>query len=194
MRRMLKVVALTAISLGFVTGTASAEQERYLFDKAHTNILFFVNHLGFSMMKGKFHEYEGEFIFDREDPTRSTVEVNIATASVDTDHDGLNDHLRTADFFDSATHPTMSFKSTAIEQTGGNTALITGDFTMLGVTRPVTLDVTFNKADVHPVNENYVAGFSGGTTIKRSDYGMTYLVPAIGDEVKVMLEVEGIRQ
>jgi polyisoprenoid-binding protein YceI len=194
MRSPLRIVAMTAIALGLLTATASAEQERYLFDKAHTNILFFVDHLGFSMMKGKFHEYDGEFIFDRDDPTRSSVEVTIATASADMDHDGLNAHLRTADFFDTATHPTMSFKSTAIERTGEDTALITGDFTMLGVTRPVTLDVKFNKADVHPVNEKYIAGFSGGTTIKRSDYGMTYLVPAIGDEVKVMLEVEGIRQ
>lgn len=194
MRRTLKIAALTATALGILTGTAFAEQERYLFDKDHTNILFFVDHLGFSKMKGKFHEYDGEFIFDREDPTRSSVEVTIETASVDTDHDGLNTHLRTADFFDTAAHPTMTFKSTGIERTGENTALITGDFTMLGVTRPVTLDVTFNKADVHPVNEKYIAGFSGTTTIKRSDYGMTYLVPAIGDEVEVRLEVEGVRQ
>jgi polyisoprenoid-binding protein YceI len=194
MRSTLRIAALTAMAFGFLTGTASAQQERYLFDKAHTNILFFVNHLGFSMMKGKFHEYDGEFIFDREDPTQSSLDVTIATASVDMDHDGLNEHLRTADFFDTETYPTMSFKSTAIERTGEDTALITGDFTMLGVTQPVTLDVKFNKADVHPVNQEYIAGFSGGTTIKRSDYGMTYLVPAIGDEVTVMLEVEGIRQ
>jgi polyisoprenoid-binding protein YceI len=194
MQRLLRVVTLTAVIFGFGAGTASAEQERYVFDKAHTQILFFVSHLGFSMMQGEFHDYDGEFIFDREDPSRSLVEVSIATASVDTDHDGLNEHLRTADFFDSETHPTMSFKSTSIERTGEDTGLITGDFTMLGVTRPVTLDVTFNKADVHPVSEKYIAGFSGSTTIKRSDYGMTYSVPAVGDEVKVRLEVEGIRQ
>lgn len=194
MRRIQRIIALAAISFGLLAATASAEQERYLFDKDHTNILFFVSHLGFSMMQGEFHEYDGEFVFDREDPTRSSVEVRIATASVDTDHDELNEHLRSADFFDSENHPTMSFKSTSIERTGENTALITGDFTMLGVTRPVTLDVTFNKADVHPVNKNYIAGFSGGATIKRSDFGMTYGVPAVGDEVKVMLEVEGIRQ
>ena len=194
MGRTLRIAALTAIGLGIVTGTASAEQERYIFDKAHTNILFFVDHLGFSKMNGEFHEYDGEFIFDREDPTRSSVEVTIETTSVDTDHDELNAHLRTADFFDSANHPTMTFKSTAIERTGDDTALITGDLTMLGVTKPVTLDVTFNKADVHPVNQKYIAGFSGSTTIKRSDYGMTFLVPAVGDEVKVVLEVEGVRQ
>jgi polyisoprenoid-binding protein YceI len=194
MRRSQRIIALATISFGLLAATASAEQERYLFDKDHTNILFFVSHLGFSMMQGEFHEYDGEFVFDREDPTRSSVEVRIATASVDTDHDELNEHLRSADFFDSENHPTMSFKSTSIERTGENAALITGDFTMLGVTRPVTLDVTFNKADVHPVNKNYIAGFSGGATIKRSDFGMTYGVPAVGDEVKVMLEVEGIRQ
>ncbi len=194
MRSTLKIGALTAMGLGLLANAALAEQERYLFDKAHTNILFFVEHLGFSRMAGEFHEYDGEFIFDREDPTRSSVEITIQTESVDTDHDELNAHLRTADFFDTATHPTMTFKSESIERAGDNTALITGNLTMLGVTQPVTLDVTFNKADVHPVNEKYIAGFSGRTTIKRSDYGMTFLVPAVGDEVEVVLEVEGIRQ
>lgn len=194
MQRLLRVVTLTAIVFGLAAGTASAEQERYVFDKAHTQILFFVSHLGFSMMQGEFHDYDGEFVFDRDDPSRSSVEVSIATASVDTDHEKLNEHLRTPDFFNSEAHPTMSFKSTSIERTGENSGRITGDFTMLGVTRPLTLNVTFNKADVHPVNKNYIAGFSGSTTIRRSDYGMTYSVPAVGDEVEVRLEVEGIRQ
>ena len=194
MQRLLRVVTLTAIVFGLAAGTASAEQERYVFDKAHTQILFFVSHLGFSMMQGEFHDYDGEFVFDRDDPSRSSVEVSIATASVDTDHEKLNEHLRTPDFFNSEAHPTMSFKSTSIERTGENSGRIIGDFTMLGVTRPLTLNVTFNKADVHPVNKNYIAGFSGSTTIRRSDYGMTYSVPAVGDEVEVRLEVEGIRQ
>ena len=194
MRRLLRVMTLTTVTFGFVAGTASAAPERYVFDKAHTQILFFVSHLGFSTMQGEFHDYDGEFIFDRDDPSRSSVEVSIATASVDTDHEKLNEHLRSADFFDSETHPRMSFKSTSIERIGENTGRITGDFTMLGVTQPVTLNVTFNKADVHPVSKNYIAGFSGSTTIRRSDFGMTYSVPAVGDEVEVRLEVEGIRQ
>lgn len=185
--------AALAVAVVMATG-AKAEPERYVFDKAHTNILFFVSHLGFSRMQGEFHEFDGEFVFDREDPGASSVEATIWTKSADTDHEELNEHLATPDFFNVREHPTMSFTSTGIEQTGETTAQITGDFTLLGVTKPVTLDVTFNKAGEHPVNGKYVAGFSATTTIKRSDYGMNHLVPAVGDDVEVVLEVEGFRQ
>lgn len=194
MRLTFATFAIAALVATLHPGPAAAQQERYVFDPAHTNILFFVSHLGFSRMQGEFHEFDGAFVFDRSDPARSSVEVTIWTASVDTDHDGLNEHLRAADFFSVEEHPTMTFASNRIERTGDHTARITGDLTLLGVTKPVTLDVTFNKAGVHPVSGKYVAGFSGRTTIKRSDFGMTYGVPGVGDEVEIMLEVEGLRQ
>ena len=88
----------------------------------------------------------------------------------------------------------MTFKSTAIEVTGENTAKITGDLTLLGVTHPVTLDVTHNKSGTHPYSGKFVSGFSATTTIKRSAFGMKYGLPAVSDDVEVRLEVEGIRQ
>jgi len=189
------VAATTTAStmLGWM-GSAAAEAERYVFDTAHTNVLFFVSHLGFSRMQGEFRTFDGGFTFDSENVGGSSTEVTIDTASVDTDHEGLDKHLRSADFFNVGKFPTMTFVSSGIERTGDNTGQITGTLTMLGVAKPVTLDVTFNKAGVHPINGSYVAGFSARGSIKRSDFGMTYGVPAIGDDVEIVLEVEGVRQ
>ena len=102
--------------------------------------------------------------------------------------------MKNEDFFNVEKFPTMTFKSTNIEITGENTANITGDLTILDTTKPVTLDVTHNKSGVHPFNGEFVAGLSATTTVKRSDFGMTYGLPAVGDDVEIRLEVEGFRE
>lgn len=186
-----------ALGLVFLTSfhtNAQAQIERYSFDKAHTQILFFVDHLGFSFSQGEFHEYDGGFVFDRTQPENSSVEVTIQTASIDMDHEKWNDHMKNADFFDVENFPTMEFKSTDIEVTGEKTARITGDLTMLGETHPVTLDVTYNKSGTHPFNGEYVSGFSATATLDRTQWGMDYGVPNVGQNVELRLEVEGFRQ
>lgn len=173
---------------------ARAQIEIYEFDKAHTQILFFVDHLGFSKSQGEFHEYDGGFTFNRDEPEKSKVEIAIQTSSIDMDDEKWNDHMKNADFFNAEKFPTMVFKSTNIEKTGDKTGIITGDLTILETTKSVTLDAVFNKADVHPFNKKYVAGFSAKTKIKRSNFGMKYGLPLLGDEVDIMIEVEGFRQ
>ena len=180
--------------LMLVANPAKAEIEYYKFDKAHTQILFFIDHLGFSKSQGEFHEYEGAFTFNRADPEKSSVEITINTDSIDMDDEKWNEHMKNEDFFDVAKFPTMTFKSTEIKKTSDKTANVTGDLTILEITKPVTLNVTFNKAGVHTFNQKYVAGFSATTQIKRSDFGMNYGLPLIGDEVDIRLEVEGFRQ
>lgn len=172
---------------------AFAAVERYTFDKAHTQILFFVDHLGFSMSQGEFHDYEGGFTFDRENPAGSSIDVTIKTASIDMDDEKWDAHMKNADFFNVAQFPDMVFKSTEIAVTGENTADITGDLTILGVTKPVVLKTVYNKSDIHPFSGKYVSGFSATTTVKRSEFGMTYGVPGVGDDVEVRIEVEGER-
>ncbi len=186
------LVSFAILALGF-SSSAFAQIEKYEFDKAHTQILFFVNHLGFSMSQGEFHDYDGHYVFDRGEPAKSKIDVTINTDSIDMDDEKWDTHMKNKDFFDVENHPTMTFKSTAIEVTGENTAKISGDLTLLGVTKPVILDVTHNKSGVHPFSGKYVAGFSGATTIKRSEFGMTYGIPGVGDDVEVRLEVEGVR-
>lgn len=175
------------------TADVKAEAEHYTFDKAHTQVLFFVNHLGFSMSQGEFHDYDGHYTFDRAHPEKSTIDVTINTASIDMDDEKWDDHLKNKDFFNVEEFPTMTFKSTSIEVTGDNTADITGDLTILGVTKPAVLQTTYNKSAVHPYSKKFVSGFSATATVKRSDYGMTYGLPGVGDEVEVRIEVEGYR-
>lgn len=156
--------------------------------------MFFVDHLGFSKSQGEFHDYDGHFTFNRGEPEKSEIDISINTASIDMDDTKWDDHMKNADFFNVEQFPKMTFKSTGIEVNGENTAVITGDLTLLGVTKPVVLDVTHNKSGVHPFNGKYVAGFSASTMVKRSDFGMKYGIPGVGDEVDVRLEVEGFRQ
>lgn len=186
--------AALAAALSLVISAAHAAPEKYDFDKAHTQILFFVDHLGFSKSQGEFHDYDGGFTFDPEDWSASEVEISIRTHSIDMDDHAWDKHMRNEDFFHVNEHPTMTFSSTKVEKTGEDTGRIYGNLTLLGVTRPVTLDVTFNKSGVHFKSKEYIAGFSADTTIKRSEWGMDYGLPMIGDDVHIRLEVEGVRQ
>lgn len=167
--------------------------EHYTFDKDHTQILFFVDHLGFSKSQGEFHEYDGYFAFDRKHPEKSIIDVTIKTESIDMDSEKWDDHMKSPDFFNVEEFADMTFKSTSIEVTGEKTANITGDLTLLGVTKPVVLKTTYNKSDKHPFSGKYVSGFSAEAMVKRSEFGMAYGLPGVGDDVHVRIEVEGYR-
>jgi polyisoprenoid-binding protein YceI len=191
-KMVIAIVAGAAVLAGAGSGARAADT--YILDVDHTNVLFFVNHLGFSTMEGEFDDVQGRFVFDQEDVTKSTVEVTIQAASVDTDVEALDDHLRGPDFFDVKQFPEITFKSRKIEKTGDNTGRMTGDLTLHGVTGSVVLDIKFNRAGVHPTTKNFVAGFSATTSLKRSDYGIVYGTPYVGDQVDIRLEIEGLRQ
>lgn len=193
----MRYLALTASTIGLLFAGVQpsfAQVEKYTFDKTHTQILFFVSHLGFSMSQGEFHDYDGSFTFDRGAPENSSVDVSIQASSIDMDDDKWDAHMKNADFFNVEEFPVVTFKSTETKVTGDNTANITGDLTMLGVTKPVTLSVVHNKSAVHPFSGKYVAGLSGAATIKRSDFGMKYGLPGVADDVEIRLEVEGVRE
>ncbi len=191
----MKKTALSILTLAALTVPAAAQAaDKYTFDKAHTQIIFSVNHLGFSESHGKFLDYDGSFTFDQAKPENSSVEVTIKTASIEMNDQAWNDHLKNADFFNVEKFPDMTFKSTAIKVTDEDSAEITGDLTLLGVTKPVTMTVDYNKSDTHPYSGKYVSGFSAEAKIKRSDFGMTYGLPGVGDEVEIEIEVEGIRE
>jgi len=169
----------------------------YELDPGHTDIVFMVSHFGYSDTIGRFNEAEGTMVMDDQDLAGSSIELVIDAASLDTDHAKRDEHLRSPDFFNVAEYPTITFASTEVEQTGENTALVTGDLAMHGTTRPVTFEVTLNKVAPHPVPDYegvMTAGFSARGTIRRSDFGIDTFVPAIGDEVEVIIEVEALRQ
>ena len=128
--RLFLLTIVTTI-LGLANTPAQAQIETYDFDKAHTQILFFVNHLGFSNSQGEFHTYDGQFTFDRTAPENSEIDISIHTDSIDMDDEKWNAHMKNEDFFNVEKFPKMTFKSTKIDVTGENTANITGNLTIL---------------------------------------------------------------
>lgn len=192
---MIKKLSFGLLLAALVWATPSyAKPERYTFDPLHTQISFTVSHLGFSYSTGKFLKFSGGFIFDEEKPEESSVDVTIDANSLNMDSTEWEDHLKAKDFFNVKQFPTIHFKSTKVEPSSKATGQITGDLTILGVTKPVTLDVIFNKVGTHPYTKNKVAGFSATAGIYRSDFGMNYALPDVGDSVTINIEVEGIRQ
>jgi len=165
--------------------------DHYEFDKAHTNIVFHINHLGFSEMVGLMTSYDGSFQFDPKTPDQSKIDVTIHPKGIKTSSDKLDQELQGEKWFNTAKFPDMHFVSTGIAITGEHTGDVTGDLTMLGVTKPVTLHVQFNKGDYHPMTGQFMAGFSATGTLKRSDFGMTSFIPMVGDEVQIEIQTEG---
>jgi polyisoprenoid-binding protein YceI len=197
-KKLLGASAVAALCLGGVSASQAAT-ETYVLDRAHTQALFFISHLGFSNMPGRFGELEGAFEYDKDNIARSKVSITLKTASIDTFHEKRNQHLKSPDFFNAAEFPEMSFESTSIKKTGDQSGIMTGDLTLLGVTKPVTLDLTFNREGLHTFNKkDWVAGFSATGSFNRTDFGMGYGMPGkpggIGDEVELRIEAEGIRQ
>ena len=193
----MRFFVLAFLGLIFVTVLpmqAYAAPEKYILDNPHTQILFKVNHLGFSNSYGKFTSYEGSINFDEADPKNSSVEITIKADSVDLNDEKWNEHVRKADFLDAEKFPTITFKSTSIQVIGEKSASISGDLTIRGVTKPVVLAAVLNSTGKHPFSGKMGAGFSATTSIKRSDFGVSYGLPAVGDEVVIALEVEAYKE
>jgi polyisoprenoid-binding protein YceI len=142
-------------------------------------------------MYGDFTKFDIDLKVDPENLANSTVSASIDTSTVDMRHGGLNDHLKNKDFFNVAQFPTMTFETTGVTQSGEGKLAVAGNLTLLGVTKPVTLDVTVNKIGEHPMRKVPWVGFNATATIKRSEFGMSYAVPAVGDDIKISIGLEG---
>ncbi|MEH6500088.1 MAG: YceI family protein [Pseudoalteromonas distincta] len=167
----------------------------YVIDKEgqHAFINFKISHLGYSWLYGRFNDFDGTFSWDADKPEASAVSVTINTASVDSNHAERDKHLRSDDFLNVDKHPQATFKSTAVEMTGDDTANITGDLTLNGVTKPVVLEAKFIGEGEDPWG-NYRAGFEGNTTLRLKDYDISMDLGPASQEVELILTVEGIRQ
>jgi polyisoprenoid-binding protein YceI len=200
MRRLLPVLLLAA-SVFIVPGSALAQTPMavpgapdplrivagtYKIDPAHTQVLWELNHMGFSLFDGAFAEPTGSLVIDPKRPTAAVLDVVIPIGQITTTNAKLNQHLQTADFFDAAKYPTATFKSTRVE-VSGRTAKIYGNLTLKGVTKPVVLATTFIGAGTHPMTKNTAIGFRATTTIKRSDFALGYYVPVVGDTVTLTI-------
>jgi polyisoprenoid-binding protein YceI len=160
----------------------------YTVDPGHTQILFEVNHLGFTHFTGMFGGVTGTVTLDPANPGAASVSINIPVDKVLTTSPGLTAHLLTADFFDAKQFPTATFRSTSVT-VSGSTAKIVGNLTIRGVTKPVTLDTRLIGAGTQPMSGAPAVGFAATTKIKRSDFGVSYGLPMVPDEVNLTINV-----
>nr|WP_314433177.1 YceI family protein [uncultured Brevundimonas sp.] len=203
---LMKSVLAGALTLSLAAGGAVVAQAaltqnpaevtagNYDLDSAHGKITWSVNHLGFSTYTGQFVNVKAELKLDPRNPSASTLTATVPLTDVAPNDDRLKAHLQTADFFDTANHPTATFvsRSVTVHPGAANKATVVGDLSLRGVTKPVTIEVTFNQAGT--AMGAYKAGFDGEAVIKRSDFGVDYALPAVSDEVKLHIEGEFVIQ
>ena len=191
--RMTAASALVAGAL-FFNAKATAEIEApsgvYILENTHGYITISYSHLGFSTPHVGFNSFDVTLNFDAAAPENSTVNVVVDAASVDSRVADFDDHLNGEDFFQTDKYPEITFASTKVEMTGPDTALITGDLTIKDQTHPVTLDAKLNKAGEHPMMKVTIMGFNATATLNRSQWGLGYAVPMVGDEVDLDITVE----
>jgi polyisoprenoid-binding protein YceI len=167
--------------------------DSYKIDPVHSSVLFKVKHLGVSYVHGRFNDISGTVVFDEENAANGSIDATIKTESVDTHVAARDRNLRSPDFLDVKQFPEMTFKSREVKKSGNDTFEVTGDFTLHGVTKPLTVKLT-KIGEGKGMEDEYRAGGETQFTIKRSDFGMTYMLPGVGDEITVILSLEGIRQ
>ena len=158
----------------------------YQVDPAHSQVAWTLNHLGFSLYHGLFGNPSGSLTIDPAKPAAASLTISFPIANVLTTSDKLNQHLMSPDFFDAAKFPTATFKSTRVT-VSGMSATVEGNLTLKGVTKPVTLAATFTGAGTNPMSKASTVGFSATGTVKRSDFGINYGLPAVGDQVDLAL-------
>lgn len=181
---------LISSALALTTVASAALPNQWQLDDSHTRVGFSVNHLGFSTTMGHFNDVKGVVNYDVKAPSKTNMSFAIATDSIDTNWDARDEHLKKAEFFNVAKYPTMTFKSTSVKFINPQQAKITGDFTMLGQTKPLTLDVTLNKIANSPLTKEPVIGFRATGNIDRAAYGMTAYADGITTNVPIQIDGE----
>jgi len=190
---MKTLFASAVIAAASLTTPAFATSGDYVLDASHSQIVFTYDHLGYSTTYGMFSGFEGEISFNQEDPAASSVNVSFPVRTMLTGWEARFEHFMSADFFAAAEDEMVTFTSTSIELTGEDTALITGDLTLNGITKPVVLDAKLNQVGDHPMANKPWAGFDATTTLMRSEFEVGNFAPFVSDEVEVMISIEAMK-
>ncbi|MBO9127232.1 MULTISPECIES: YceI family protein [unclassified Rhizobium] len=192
----MKLTGLTAALAGLLMAGSVFAADSYEVDPTHAWIGFKTGHAGWSNAHGIFKTVAGTISFDKDDVTKSSIELTIDAASVDTNFEKRNEHLKSPDFLNAEEFPQITFKSTAIEKTGEKTAKVTGDLTLVGTTKPVTLDVTWNGESPLPWDAKTIkTGFSATGSITGSDFGITKMADfGLGPDIKLDMDFEAIKK
>jgi polyisoprenoid-binding protein YceI len=188
---MIKTV-FAAIAISIALPLSALAADSYTIDPAHTFPHFTINHLGFSTMQGRFDRTSGKVTLDRAAKSGS-VEVAIETASISTGFAKRDEHLKSPDFFNAAEFPAISYKSTAVQFKGDTPVSVDGNLTISGVSKPVTLKIDAFNCGTNPMSKKDTCGAAASTQIKRSDFGVKYGLPNVGDDVKLVFEIEAIK-
>lgn len=172
--------------------TSDAPSGVYANDPGHSYVAFTYSHMGYSHPIVRWGKWSAEINWNSSEPEKSTVTATIDVASVDSGVERLDEHLRSADFFEAETYPSITFNSTALTLTGPDTGELTGDLTVKDVTKPVTFAVKINRAADDGFAKAYKLGFSATGQLKRSDYGVDLYVPMVSDDIEFTIEAEFI--
>lgn len=189
MKKIILSLAITAI------GFAASAQSKWNVDPTHSNVKFSVSHMVISEVEGSFSDFDGTLVASGSDFNNATIAFSVNVGSINTNSEQRDGHLKSAEFFDAAKYPAMTFNSTSFKKTTGNNYVLDGNLTIKGVTKKVTFDVTYGGTVKDPYG-NTKAGFKVRGTIKRMDYGLTWsaLTEAgglvVGDEVSIMFNIE----
>ncbi len=191
----------TRISLGllalFATAPLAAAPATYKIDPEHFSIAFLIEHIGYEKLIGMFSKASGEFVYDEETKKLTSGTVEVQAASVNSHHEGRDDHVRGKDFLSAEKFPVVRFVARDYRPGKANTGTLRGDLTLLGQTHPVDVSVTLNKAAKYPFGHSkHTLGVSARAKIKRSQWGMSYGVgnKMVGDEVELLFEFEALKQ
>jgi len=189
-----RLIALAASAL-LVTGIAAAQTSTWTIDPAHSQSNFEIRHLGVSNVRGSISAVSGKLEWDEKDPSKSSVVADIDTTTINTTAAARDQHLKSPDFFNVAQYPTIHFQSTKVTGTVGRLK-VEGNLTLAGVTKPVVLDVDGPVAPQKNQKGTLISGFEASTIIKRADFnfGPKFAPPALGDEVKITIDVEMDKQ
>lgn len=189
MKRNLSLLMAGLVATFTFSASSYAVPETFTLDNNHTYVLWSIKHLGFSTQAGKWYA-NGQLVLDKDHPDQSKVNATIKIADIVTGLPELDKHLKSKVFFDAEKFPTATFVSDKVQVLNDHSAKVQGMLTVHGVTKPVTLNVTLNKTGINPITNKNSVGFSATTTIKRSDFGMSTLLPALGDEVELQIGAE----
>jgi polyisoprenoid-binding protein YceI len=184
------LIAALVISVALPVSAFAADS--YTIDPYHTFPHFSINHLGFSTLQGRFDNTSGTVTLDRAAKTGS-VDISIETGSVSTGYVKRDEHLKSPDFFNAAEFPAITYKSTAMHFKGDKPVSVDGNLTIMGTTKPVKLTIDAFNCGSNPMNKKAECGAAASAQIKRSDFGVKYGLPVIGDDVKLVFEIEAIK-
>ncbi|AFL72238.1 YceI family protein [Thiocystis violascens] len=185
--------ALTLAAALAMPGLAMAENYVIDTEGGHAFVQFRIPHLGYSWLYGRFNEFSGDFSYDKDNPSAARVDVTIKTASIDSNHAERDKHLRDKDFLDVSRYPEATFKSTSFTAKGDGTAVLKGDLTLRGITKPVSIDVTEIGEGPDPWG-GHRRGFQGSTRFALKDFGIERNLGPASRDVEMILSIEGIRQ